>query len=376
MNKPIKIAYLIDTISSDLAGTEKQLLEIIRRLDKDVFEPHLICLYSSEWLEENTLPCSLHVLGYNGLTKIGIFKVIRELKNIINEQHINIVQTFFVDSIFVGYLAAIFGDFKPVLLSSRGDIGLGQDDLWYHTLFKTVQPLINRRFDGIVANSQKVKEYVAKTERIPLEKIMVIHNGIDTQIEDNSIPEVFNNKAELWIGITANLRPIKRIDIFLKALALLKRDSKINFHAIVLGEGPHKEALKALTHELGLSTIVHYMGSVKNVYSYLKYLDIGVLCSDREGLSNAIMEYMASGLPVVSTAVGGNTELIDSENGILVPVGDVHALGSALLALAESPKLRERLGRVSLTRIKEQYAWDRIINKWGNYYHSIVFRTF
>ena len=116
------------------------------------------------------------------------------------------------------------------------------------------------------------------------------------------------------------------------------------------------------------------MGSVDNVTSYLQYSDIGVLCSDKEGLSNAILEYMACGLPVVATDVGGNSELVDKDNGFLVPPGDPPALAKALYSLIESTELRRRMGAASLDKVKQNYTWEKVIPLWEEYYEGLVRR--
>jgi len=369
----IKIAYLIDSISSDKAGTEKQLLEIIRRLNRDTFDPSLICLTSSPWLEQHELSCRHYELGYNGFIKTKFPGVVARLSRILRDERYNIMQTFFEDSIFVGFLGSLFISPRPTLLSSRRDMGLGKDDLWYHSFFKALLPLVNRGFEGIVANGSIVKEFVAKREKIDPKKIKVINNGISLPPEYIETPEIFNTiKTDIWIGITANLKPVKRIDLFLKGLAVFKERSSIDFHALILGEGTEDKTLRKMAQDFGLTQIVHFMGSVNNVYAYLKHLDIGVLCSDREGFSNAIMEYMACGLPVVATSVGGNIELVDESNGIVIPAGDGEVLGNALAILADHPELRKTKGMISLGLIKERYAWDRIIAEWESYYLSLV----
>lgn len=375
MSLIIHIAYLIDTIYSDKAGTEKQLLEIIRRLNPEIFKPHLICLYESSWMRCNRLPCPVHILGYRGFFKTNFPAVIARLTQIVRINRIDIVQTFFEDAIFVGFFGTLFSTPRPVLITCRRDIGLGKDDLWYHALFKALLPAINSRFDGIVANGTMVRKYVAARERTPEKRITVIHNGIEMPQGACDTPEIFNAiKADLWIGITANLKAVKRIDVLLRGLVVLKTRSKLVFHAVILGEGPEEQALKTLAEDLRISSNVHFMGSVNNVYAYLKHLDIGVLCSDREGFSNAILEYMACGLPVVATAVGGNTELVDDTNGILVPAGNVEALSTALLKLAESPDLRQRMGDISRKRINEDYDWDKIMAQWQSYYGGLIQR--
>ncbi len=142
----IRIIYIIDTISSDKAGTEKQLLEIIRRIDLSIFEPRLVCLYASPWMKNHTLPCPIHVLGYRGILKLNLPAVIAKLAQLVREFHVDIIQTFFEDAIFIGWLGAMFSRRNPVLLSCRRDMGLGQDVLWYHFLFKAARSFVNHYF--------------------------------------------------------------------------------------------------------------------------------------------------------------------------------------------------------------------------------------
>ncbi|MCI5119825.1 MAG: hypothetical protein D3908_01270, partial [Candidatus Electrothrix sp. AUS4] len=175
----IRLAYLIDTISCDTSGTEKQLLEIIERIDKKRFIPHLVCLRESDWMREHSLPCPYTVLAYNGLLKMSLPRVVNKLRRVIVDQKIQLVQTFFEDSIFVAWLATGLGRRNVVLLSSRRDMGLGQGNHpWYHQLFGVLLPFVNKSFDGIVANSYQVREYVTKREKTPQKKIEVIYNGV------------------------------------------------------------------------------------------------------------------------------------------------------------------------------------------------------
>ena len=109
------------------------------------------------------------------------------------------------------------------------------------------------------------------------------------------------------------------------------------------------------------------MGSVNNVSDYLAHLNVGVLCSDREGLSNAILEYMAHGLPVVATGVGGNGELVDTTNGIVIQPGDAVQLGDALLELLGSPQRMEQMGQEALARINASFVWEENMKLWSSY---------
>lgn len=370
----IRIAYLIDTIYSETAGTEKQLMGIIERLDRDIFEPYLICMRSSLWMKKNKLPCEVFVLDYNGFIKPSFMRVVKRFLDLLRDKQFHIIQTFFKDSIFVGYLGKLLSPTKPVLLSSRRDIGLGSEEPWYHRIYKVVLPIVNKHFERIVANGENVRDHVAKTEKVPLSKILLIHNGIAISDHAESKPAVFEDiQAKLWIGIVANLKPVKRIDVFLKGIAHLKAIcNNIDFKALVLGEGVERERLQDIAREFNLLSTVQFMGEVTNVTAYLQNIDIGVLCSDREGFPNSILEYMACGLPVVATAVGGNTELVDDTNGFCVPPGNPVALAECLVRLVLSSELRKRMGYRSLERVKHCFSWDRIINEWQSHYMSLL----
>ncbi len=330
----INIAYLIDTISTDTAGTQKQLLQLIQKLDRKRYHPFLICLKESKWMQENPIPCKHISLAYNGFISLSFPLVVRRLIKFLTAKNICIVQTFFEDSIFVGLIGANLAKFKPLLLSSRRDMGLGlQGQPWYHRLYLPALLLVNRFFDGIITNSFEIQKFVSKRERVPLNKIKVIYNGIEIPQKKYIIPDLFRRyKADVWIGIVASLTPVKRHDIILKAFSqMILWTSGSTIRLVIIGDGEKRKTLSEMAIVLGIKDHVHFEGAVKNVLDYLNMIDIGVLCSDREGLSNSILEYMACGLPVVATRVGGNTELVNNKTGICVPPGDSRALAIALL---------------------------------------------
>ncbi len=372
----LRVAFLIDTISCDTAGTQKQLLETLQRLNRRYVLPHLICLYRSQWMAENPLPCACTVLGYRGFIKSDFSGVVVQLAEMIRSHGFNVLHTFFEESIFVGYLGAMFSRQSPVLLSSRRDMGLGQENQpWYHTLFPLVLPFVNKRFDGIVANCHAVARYVSQREKTTIKKIQVILNGISFPDKPFGKPLFFKTLPNnlICIGIVASLTPVKRHDLLLRAVAnIMEEVSCPPLMVICLGEGPEMYHLKALARKLKVESHLFFPGVVKDVSFWLYQLDIGVLCSDREGLSNAVMEYMACGLPVIVTKVGGNTELVDEENGICVPPGDVDALATAMIKLIRDSSLRSRMGKASLEKLKRCFSWQRSLMELELYYRRLL----
>ena len=374
MERKIRIAYLIDTISSDKAGTEKQLLNIIARLDRNLFEVTLVCLYESPWMIRCSLPCEVICLRYKGFLNFGFPIVLRQYISLLKERHFDIVQTFFEDSMFVGYLGRLFCRTHHALIISRRDIGLGNDEPVYHWLYKKIKPFVLRSVDGIATNAHAIKEQIVRNENVPAEKVTVIGNGLDIPTFPKELPRLFSDyRDEIWVGIAANLKPVKRIDLLLRALAHLKESGITDVvSTVIMGDGRLSADLAKLALEVGISNRVHFVGAVNNVSNYLHCVDIGVLCSDKEGLSNAILEYMSCGLPVVATQAGGNCELVDETNGVCVPVGDYIALAQALAKLIQSSYLRKEMGNRSMEKVKQNFTWDKIIPQWECYYGSFA----
>lgn len=367
------VAYLIDTMACDTAGTQKQLLETIRRLDRSRYNPLLVCLWESPWMRTADLPCETISLGHRGFLKPGFPGVVRQLGRLFDERGTDLVQIFFDEAIFVGWLGARVSRRKPVLVSSRRDMGLGTaNQPWYHRLFPLALPAVNRDFTAILANSEMVRRHAAARERTPLERYRVVRNGVAFP------PPLAPGPPPVGPGIAgvacvASLTPVKRHDVLLRAWAGLPAVAGTGAPRLfLLGEGPERARLEALAADLGIAGSVTFVGAVTDVAAWLTAMQVGVLCSDREGLSNAILEYMACGLPVVATDVGGNPELVGAGNGVLVPAGDARALGEALSRLLADEAERRRLGNASLGRIRDQYAWDRAMASLMECYDDVL----
>jgi glycosyltransferase involved in cell wall biosynthesis len=280
----LRIAFLIDTIDSDKGGTEKQILNIIRRIDSNKFKMTVVCLYESAWIRTNLLPCEVISLGYKGFLKVSFPLVLTHYLRLLRDRQFDVVQTFFEDSMFVGFLGKIFGFSRHALVISRRDLGLGLDEPAYHKLYKKVKPFILKSVDGIAANAHAIKNYIVRYENIPSEKISVICNGLDIPPAPGETPSLFmEHKADLWVGIVANLKPVKRIDLLLHALAKLKESAPQKMvRVVVLGDDHLRAELENMSKTLGVGDRVHFLGSVENVGDYLGHIDVGVLCSDKE----------------------------------------------------------------------------------------------
>ena len=374
VNWKIRIALVIDGMDPYLGGTEKQLLQFIEKVDKNAFEVTVISLSSSSWFKNNSFPCETVFLGYHGFFSFDIISVLLKFRKLIKQKKFDILQTFFEDSIFLTVAATRFIKKGPTLLCARRDIGLSTEHPWYHSIYRLLRPFAYRFYEGILVNAEAIKQHLVSHENAPESKIILMHNGIDSNVVPVPSPSIFlENGALFWIGLMANLTPVKRIDVFLKALALLREEFGVtDARALIIGDGPQRDELLKMSYDLGLQECVHFIGSIDNVYSFLQHLDVGVLCSDKEGLSNSILEYMACSLPVVATSVGGNTELVGKGNGICVPPADPPALASALATLAQNKSLRLQLGQNSRKILESSYSWEKTMDKYKNYYRGLL----
>ena len=371
--RQVRVAYLIDRIHSDRAGTEKQLLETIRLLGDSPISPSLILLDHTEWSRSHPLPCQAFSMGYRGILRLSFPRIITRLSALIRKHEFDIIHSFFEDSMYVGYLASLLCAKKPILIGSRRDIGLGRGASLSNRLLRRFLPILMHRYDGIVVNATAIRESLVRYGVSP-ERIWLVRNGIDTTFAPQDPPPPLKERIQtLRIGIAANLSPVKRIDLFLSALALLRDTHGVrNFQGIVLGDGPERASLRDLAQRLDLTGWVHFAGAVDNVDAYLQHLDIAVLCSDLEGLSNSILEYMKHSLPVVATRVGGNPELVDSSNGFCVPPGDPKALAAALSALSRDSALRSALGEASRRKLCGEYSWERSLGSLQSCYTTLL----
>lgn len=365
----MKIAYFIDRLIR--GGTELQLVEQIYRLAEKGVKQELFCLFKSQEHDSINIKCKVHILGIRRLISTSCLIKLVSLRKYLKTNSFNIVQTYFFDSTVVGVLAGkLAGGLK--IISCRRDLGF-----WYTPKLLFFLRLINRTTDKILVNSNAVKESVSKNELVHADKIDILPNGIDILDFEYPSEERRRNRAELGIlpgqicvGTVTNMsRKVKRVDLFIKAAAwVIKRINDIHF--LVQGEGKLKSELIRMTQDLGVDKQITFLGRNISKHKALSAMDIGVLTSDSEGFSNAIMEYMAVGLPVIATAVGGNIDLVVNEkNGLLTVPGDYEQIGERILLLATDRQKRLKLGKQGRQLVSE-HGWDHVAGRIFKYYQE------
>jgi glycosyltransferase involved in cell wall biosynthesis len=230
---------------------------------------------------------------------------------------------------------------------------------------------------AIIANSQAARAGVDEFGVDP-DSILILNNVIDLAEFD----ERSSARAAAWNGdgppvalAVGRMCAEKRFDRFLAALALARRASPV-VRGVIVGDGPLWASLHEQAHELGLLPDgVAFLGRRSDVPALLASADLLVLSSDHEGCPNVVMEAMAARRPVVTTPAGDAPALVeDGTSGYVVPFDDIDAMAHRMIALAESPELRRRLGAAGRRRIEEAYSYERLVESLFSAYASIARR--
>lgn len=358
----VNILYLIQFLGH--GGTEKQLVQLIRGLEGSPFRPHLCTLMpSGGYFDDLDIPKAF--LQFRSFVHPSLVTVASRLASFIRHHDIHIIQTFFQDPFLLG---AMIRPLKRVkLIGSLRDLGF-----WRTPAATGKMRVANPFYSGFIANSQAVKDYFVRADHINSAKIEVIYNGID--LGPDRFPTIKGETSPSpVIGIVANCnRPVKRVHDFIHAAALVHR-AWGKAHFMVVGDGPLRPELERLGRTLGLGGSLTFTGQVTSPYDFIRQFSVGVNASESEGFSNAILEYMAWGVPVVATCTGGNPELVrEGENGFLVPVGDVESMADRIILLLNEGMLRRKIGEANLTRVSSEFSLTRMISKYQDYYHRVL----
>jgi glycosyltransferase involved in cell wall biosynthesis len=364
--------FVIDSVNHE-AGTEKQLLATIRGLDPRRFEITVACIEDGEPLRQLAPHALPLVFPFHSVFSLRGWTQIRRLRREINRLQIDIVHAFMIRAAILGVMGAR-GSVCKTVLTSRRNVGH-----WYTPLYVRVFRFLNRRTTRIVANSESAKRAAMEIESAPESKIDVLYNGVDSSwfsVAPNlSVLDRMGIARESRIlGIVANYRPVKDLEMFLTAAALIAaHEPRAVF--LLVGQGPLREQLGEAAQRLGIASKIFFTDGSESVPGCLPLMEVACLSSRNESFSNAILEYMAAGLPVVATDVGGNREaIVEGVTGLLTPPEDPAAFAKAVISLLDNRGLRDQMGRKARERCRERFSMEACIHRLEKYYESLVDR--
>jgi len=290
------------------------------------------------------------------------YKYIKKMKE---QTQYDLIHAFF--GIPCGAIAYRFRKESPYIVSLRGsDVpGFNERFSFQYIFLKPFIRRVWRNAAAVIANSGGLKELALETDRAA--KIGIIYNGVNIEYFAQR-----DNRENEHIVILTVARLIKRkgIDDLIRAVPAIVKGHQ-NIKVKIIGEGNMGAELKALAEKLKVSEYIEFLGYVPHneISNYYSTSDVFVLPSRNEGMSNTVLEAMASGLPVITTDTGGTRELIDG-NGIIVPSEDSDVISEAVLRLINDHKLRVSRGMKS-RKIAENMSWKKAADAYYNFYKGI-----
>src|SRR3954463_10282369 len=360
LHPPIPIAVVLT--SFEPGGTERQMTELIRRLDPERFRVHVGCFRrTGAWLPKvesaATEVAQFRLRSFKSPASLG---TLREFASWLRARDIAVVQACDLYANIFALPGAALAQ-VPVRIGARRELA-PPDKTRAHL---AAQRFAYRAAHRVVANSSAGADRL-RHEGVPTPKILVIPNGID--ISHFRAPQP--RKQRRIIATVANLRQEKGHDVLLHAAALIRgRVPDVRFR--IIGDGPLRESLQQLASGLGLLDVVEFLGHREDVSALLATSDLYAFPSRTEAFPNGLIEGMAAGLPVVASAVGGMLELVDDRrNGRLVPPGDHQALADVLLELMEDASMADELAAAARRTIEARYSFTRMVSAFTDLYIS------
>ena len=352
------------TRSLGLGGTERQLTEIAKALDRSQFAPHVGCFEAEGFRAEELRASGVPIVQFHVPSFLGpaLFTGAVAVGRYLREHAIQMVHTFDVPLNLFGVPAARFYRTPRVISSQRA--------------FRALTPGLRRyllRFtdhlvDAIVVNSEAVRRDLIDADHVPPNLIHLGYNGINPDLFQ---PGARPREGSVVIGVICALRPEKGIETLIEAFGRL--GSRPDVRLRIVGSGSALPRLQALAASLKLGDRCVFEPATLAVAQTLREIDIFVLPSLSESFSNSLMEAMACGCCVVASRVGGNAELvIDRETGLLFPARDSGELARCLDLLLRDGNLCARLAAAGNRRIRKHFTMAQAAERMAEIYRGVL----
>ncbi len=377
-NLPL-VVHVIHALGT--GGLENGLVNIINRTPKGTYRHAIVCLTQAHdfknRLNSKEIPIvELHKKPGNDISVyLRMWSALRRLKaSIVHTRNLTALEMQLVASLFPG-VRRVHGE------HGRDIYDLYGSNKKYNLLRKAIRPLVHH----YITVSQDLKHWLEKTVSVNPKRISQIYNGVERSLffpgpKRNSgvLPRGFLPEDGILFGAVGRLAEVKGHSILVDAFGLLLEkhpETRSSVRLLIVGDGPVSAAIHESVESKNIGDCVWLPGDRSDVPELLRAMDVFVLPSLGEGVSNTLLEAMASGLPVVATRVGGNPELIDKLNGLLVEPGDAAKLMQGMETLLLDSDLRKQMGKASLEKIDEFFQWDKTVAEYLQVYDAVLNRN-
>lgn len=373
---PVRRLHVVHVLHSlDVGGTENGVVNLMTALDEGF--RHTVIAMTSVGRTAARLPAGVTTIALGKRVGIDLHALTR-LAALLRRLKPDIVHSRnwgAFDAVLAGRLAG-----APVIV--HGEHGREASDPWglngwRNRLRRCSAPLVNR----FVTVSCDLRRWLVETVGIPATKVETIHNGVDVNRFSEEARDAGRRALGLPPGVTV-IGTVGRLDPVKDQLGLIEAFARLDHRGrtlalVIVGEGPCRTSLETRAQQPDVAGRVHLFGERSDVPLLLKGVDIFALPSIAEGISNTVLEAMATGLPVVATRTGGNPEVVeDGVTGALVPVGDRQALARALEAYVADPYLMTTHGKAGRQRATQEFGLERMAGCYRHLYLDLARGSF
>jgi len=365
-SEPALVVHVIHSLGT--GGLENGLINLINRTPDERYRHAIVCLAQSGAFERRIEKPGVQIVslhrqqGKDFSIYWKLWKALRGLKPaIVHTRNLSALEGQ-IPAFFLPGVKTVHG------VHGRDVFDLDGDNRKYNLLRKLIRPLVGR----YITVSRDLKIWLEKSVGVPVNRVMQIYNGVDqTRFTPRSgnkpdlAPAGFLRRDTIVTGTVGRLAAVKDQATLVRAFSRLltqQPENRDHLRLIIAGDGPERSRLQGLIKELKTEECVWITGDRDDIPDILKSFDFFVLPSLGEGISNTILEAMATGLPIIATNVGGNPELVEEGvNGHLVPRGNHEALADSMDKLIHSTGSRKSMGAASLEKVRAEFDWNRTV---------------
>jgi len=361
----------------DIGGLENGLVNLINNLPAERYQHAIICLtYATEFK---------YRIQRQDVKIIEIFK--KEGKDLhayirvwhaIRALNPDIVHTRNIASLDM-IISGIFANVSRFVHSEHGlDIAEITGKHYKYNLMRRISNLVVSHY---IAVSRDLADWLKQEIHIPTNKVSLIYNGVNTKLFKSGpiycelLPDDFKLGEKVLIGTIGRLQPIKDQATLAKAFVILLNKHpqfRDKLRLIIVGDGNMRSEIQQILKNGGVENFVWFSGFITNTVDLYRSIDLFVLPSRREGISNTILEAMSTGLPVVATSVGGNTEIVqDNVTGRIVSAENPNEMAEVLLEYIKNPNLIKIHGEAGRQLVKNKFSLEIMLQKYDQIYQSL-----
>jgi sugar transferase (PEP-CTERM/EpsH1 system associated) len=354
-----------------IGGMENGLVNLINRMPQEYLRHAVACIEDYSDFRQRITRADTEVVALHR-SKTGVWTMRKELFQLCRSMQPRVVHSRNLSGLDVLAPARLAGVRHCIHGEHGWDVGDLDGRRWRPAMLRRIHsPLVER----YVVVSKDLERYLVRRVGIAAGRISQIYNGVDTERfaprpsgAIDGLPAEFAEQDTLVIGTVGRIQPVKDQVTLLKAFAELVQ-SYARLRLAVIGDGPLLGDLRRFAETLGIAKLTWLPGAIGNIPDALRRFDVFVLPSLSEGISNTVLEAMASGVPVVATAAGGNLEIVeDGYCGRLFPPGDVATLARLLSGYIVDPLLRQAHAVAARRVAVERFSLDTMVRKYQEIY--------